>query len=104
MTKNQVTYLLALATLAVFWLYFNTFFMAARINPRINLVPGSGRSVLGDWSQKQPFTMPVFQKNQARDLVKQPTMMPSSLPALSPEIQKLVKTQKTQGSVPAEKK
>ena len=29
MTKNQVNYLLALATLVVVWLYFNTFFEGA---------------------------------------------------------------------------
>ncbi|MFA5167454.1 MAG: hypothetical protein WC530_02850 [Candidatus Omnitrophota bacterium] len=101
MTKNQITYLLVLATLAVGWLYFNTFFMAARINPRINLVPGSGRSMMGDFSQRQPGATPIFPKMQNGTFVNQSSVVPSSLPPLSPEIQKPVKTQ---GSVPAEKK
>jgi hypothetical protein len=34
MTKNQVNYLLALATLVVVWLYFNTFSMLAMVQKR----------------------------------------------------------------------
>ena len=34
MTKNQVNYLLALATLVVVWLYLNTFFMAALVQKK----------------------------------------------------------------------
>ncbi len=34
MTKNQINYLLALATLVVVWLYFNTFFGGAMAQKR----------------------------------------------------------------------
>ncbi|MFA5159895.1 MAG: hypothetical protein WC484_05250 [Candidatus Omnitrophota bacterium] len=104
MTKNQVTYLLALATLVVGWLYFNTFIMVAKNNQRMNPLFGMGRPMMGDLSQKQPSAMPVFPGMQNGAFVNKPSSMPSGLPALSPEMQKLVKAQKTQGSVPAGKK
>ena len=35
MTKNQINYLLVLATLIVVWLYFNTFSMLAMVQKRV---------------------------------------------------------------------
>lgn len=35
MTKEQINYLLGLATVVVIWLFFNTFYMTARIEKRM---------------------------------------------------------------------
>ncbi len=97
MSKEQINYLLVLATFFIVWLYFNTFLTAVKINPKMNYAPGMGRSMTGDWSQRQPFAMPAFPKSQDRVFMNQP-------PAVPPEIQKLMEARKAQGSVPAGKK
>ena len=40
MTKNQVNYLLILATLFIFWLFFNTFYMGAKMQSKFPMPMG----------------------------------------------------------------
>jgi hypothetical protein len=91
MSKEQINYLLALATLAVVWLYFNTFFVAARINSLgrsmggvITAPPQRFPNPMGMQNMQPPPGMAELIKNQARAL--QAPVVPGTVPSASPEI------------------
>jgi hypothetical protein len=80
MSKEQINYLLALATLTVVWLYFNTLSGNTNKNcgpgPRGGMMSGPGRypAPMGRQNMPQPPNMTEFLKNQG------PRMQTSDIP------------------------
>jgi hypothetical protein len=66
MSKEQINYLLALATLIVVWLYFNTFFVAAKRN-YVGMPMGAMMS-----SSAQRFPNPIGTQPGGMQNIQQP--------------------------------
>ena len=93
MSKNQINYLLVLATLFVAGFYFNTFYLAAKLEKNM-----PSRT----WGMERPsFEMknhsnPMFPRGIP---VRMPPSMSSNMTSLPPEVQKML--QQVQKTLPA---
>ncbi|MFH1800941.1 MAG: hypothetical protein ABH891_08895 [Candidatus Omnitrophota bacterium] len=97
MSKEQINYLLALATLIVVWLYFNTFYSAAKRNygggPGGGMMAASGQrfpNPMGMQNIQQPPNITELLKNQRRGW--QPPAAPGETPPTSSDIPQKDKT------------
>ena len=95
MSKNQINYLLALATLFVVGFYFNIFYTAAKLERKMPQPVGIQRS---------PFAtrnFPNFASAATTSGPKANAGMPSTMPPLPPEVQKMMQQlQKASPAVP----
>ena len=90
MTKNQINYLLILATLFIFWLFFNTFYVGAKMQSKFPMPMSRSGMTMPEQtgSTVSPFARYARDMNQQRQQGSS-TRMPS-MAGLSPEAQKML--------------
>ena len=91
MSKNQINYLLVLATLAVVWLYFHTFYMTAKYDKKVaqwdaGRTPGA---MVG-----RPGFPPLA------NMPRNPTTTTYKIPSTA-EMQKMIQAARSAAAVPA---
>jgi len=84
MTKNQVNYLLVLATLVVVWLYLNTFVMGALVQKK---AAAFGRAPVASLANENPYLSRSYRNREAR----------TGRPSLE-EIKKMIEARKAEAS------
>lgn len=105
MTKNQINYILGLATVAVIWLFFNTFYIGAKTQARMfpmsgrppmpstfNLPPASPRTpgapATDYMASLPPEAQKILAERRAALATKLPTVVPSGVAGTTAEAKK----------------
>ena len=102
MSKEQINYLLALATLIVVWLYFNTFFVAAKRNyvgmPMGAMMSASAQKFPNPTGMQPGMVMNVQQPSNITELLRnqsramQASVKPGGVPPVASVIPQKDKT------------
>jgi hypothetical protein len=94
MSKEQINYLLVLLTVFIFWLFFNTFYTGAKMNPRPGNFGGGRAPVFAVQPPKMPAALDVSSVRPPARPRHSPSVQAPSAPAVVAEMEKAVQEKK----------